>query len=97
MLLCRQAERRDDIKEVLQHWGYSRAIDMSPFETEGQYFEVGGCPGSTVLRCAAGCTAAVQRLRGCTIGFTPSCLSLRQPTHGQLFQHQPATGCMRGN
>lgn len=47
MLLCRQAERRDDIKEVLQHWGYSRAIDMSPFETEGQYFEVG--QGGTVL------------------------------------------------
>ncbi|PRW20869.1 hypothetical protein C2E21_8675 [Chlorella sorokiniana] len=35
----RQAERRDDIKEVLQHWGYGRTIDMSPFEAEGQYFE----------------------------------------------------------
>ena len=37
--LCRQAERRSDIKEVLQHWGYGRTVDMSPFEAEGQYFE----------------------------------------------------------
>ena len=37
---CRQAERREDIKEVLQHWGYHRTLDMSPFEAEGQYFEV---------------------------------------------------------
>ena len=36
---CRQAERRSDIKEVLQHWGYQRTVDMSPFEAEGQYFE----------------------------------------------------------
>ena len=38
---CRQAERRDDIRDVLQHWGYARTIDMSPFEAEGQYFEAG--------------------------------------------------------
>ncbi|EFN55864.1 hypothetical protein CHLNCDRAFT_145449 [Chlorella variabilis] len=35
----RQAERREDIKEVLQHWGYGRTLDMSPFEAEGHYFE----------------------------------------------------------
>ncbi|KAL4451603.1 hypothetical protein ABPG75_007265 [Micractinium tetrahymenae] len=35
----RQAERRGDIKEVLQHWGYSNTVDMSGAEKEGQYFE----------------------------------------------------------
>jgi hypothetical protein len=35
----RQAERRDDIKEVLQHWGYAHTLDLSPRETEGRYFE----------------------------------------------------------
>ncbi|KAL4856191.1 hypothetical protein ACK3TF_003331 [Chlorella vulgaris] len=35
----RQAERRADIKDVLQHWGYNRTLDMSPFESEGQYLE----------------------------------------------------------
>lgn len=35
----RQAERRDDIKDVLSHWGYNRVVDMSPMEDEGRYFE----------------------------------------------------------
>lgn len=24
---------------MLQHWGYDRTLDMSPFESEGQYLE----------------------------------------------------------
>ncbi len=40
---CRQAERRDDIKEVLQHWGYARTVDMSVAEKEDKYLEVRGC------------------------------------------------------
>ncbi|KAL4433427.1 hypothetical protein ABPG77_010280 [Micractinium sp. CCAP 211/92] len=35
----RQAERRDDIKEVLQHWGYARTVDMSVAEKEDKYLE----------------------------------------------------------
>lgn len=35
----RQAERRQDIREVLEHWGYDRVVDLSGEERQGRYFE----------------------------------------------------------
>lgn len=48
----RQAERRDDIKEVLQHWGYARTVDMSGAEKEGKYFEVRRLLVRFCMRCS---------------------------------------------
>lgn len=40
---------------MLQHWGYTRTVDMSPFEGEGQYFEVGAQAALPVVAAGSGC------------------------------------------
>lgn len=55
---CRQAERREDIRSVLEHMGYDRVVDMAGEEANNRYFEVGvgvaGQGGWSVSKSGAG-------------------------------------------
>ena len=49
----RQAERREDILQVLRTKGYTRLVDLSGEEQQGRYFEVPLC---SVRRCLDHCS-----------------------------------------